>query len=151
MALFENVLLIDDNEINNVMHERLIEIAGFGEKIVVMPSGVDALTYLKNEVVNDLSKVPDIIFLDIRMPIIDGFGFLAEYVQLPETITRKPKVVMLSSTLDEQDYDKAKGFPQVVSFLVKPLSVDKLSALEVVSFLVKPLSVDKLSALEIPA
>ena len=70
--------------------------------------------------VNDLSKVPDIIFLDIRMPIIDGFGFLAEYVQLPETITRKPKVVMLSSTLDEQDYDKAKGFPQVVSFLVKP-------------------------------
>ncbi|HAP00287.1 MAG TPA: response regulator [Bacteroidetes bacterium] len=131
MALFENVLLIDDNEINNVMHERLIEIAGFGEKIVVMPSGVDALTYLKNEVVNDLSKVPDIIFLDIRMPIIDGFGFLAEYVQLPETITRKPKVVMLSSTLDEQDYDKAKGFPQVVSFLVKPLSVDKLSALEI--------------------
>ena len=78
MARFENVLLIDDNEINNVMHERLIEIAGFGEKIVVMPSGVDALTYLKNEVVNDLSKVPDIIFLDIRMPIIDGFGFLAE-------------------------------------------------------------------------
>ena len=131
MARFENVLLIDDNEINNVMHERLIEIAGFGEKIVVMPSGVDALTYLKNEVVNDLSKVPDIIFLDIRMPIIDGFGFLAEYVQLPETITKKPKVVMLSSTLDEQDYDKAKGFPQVVSFLVKPLSVDKLSALEI--------------------
>ncbi len=127
-ARFENVLLIDDNEINNVMHERLIEIAGFGQNIAVMPSGVDALEYLKTVVANDLSKVPDIIFLDIRMPIIDGFGFMDEYVKLPPEINTKPKVIMLSSTLDEQDYGRAKEFPQIINFLVKPLSVDKLSS-----------------------
>ncbi len=126
-ARFENVLLIDDNEINNVMHERLIEIAGFGQNIAVMPSGVDALEYLKNVVANDLTKVPDIIFLDIRMPIIDGFGFMDEYVKLSPEINTKPKVIMLSSTLDEQDYGRAKEFPQIINFLVKPLSVDKLS------------------------
>ncbi|GDX51407.1 response regulator [Bacteroidota bacterium] len=130
-ARFENVLLIDDNEINNVMHERLIEIAGFGQNITVMPSGVDALEYLKTDVANDLSKVPDIIFLDIRMPIIDGFGFLEEYVKLSPDITTKPKVIMLSSTLDDQDYGRAKDFPQVISFLVKPLSVDKLNSVVV--------------------
>lgn len=130
-ARFENVLLIDDNEINNVMHERLIEIAGFGQNIKVMPSGVDALEYLKTEVMNDASKVPDIIFLDIRMPIIDGFGFMDEYVKLPDNINTKPKVIMLSSTLDEQDYGRAKEFSQIINFLVKPLSVDKLSAIQI--------------------
>lgn len=126
-ARFENVLLIDDNEINNVMHERLIEIAGFGQNIAVMPSGVDALEYFKTVVANDLSKVPDVIFLDIRMPIIDGFGFMDEYVKLAPEINTKPKVIMLSSTLDEQDYGRAKEFPQIINFLVKPLSVDKLN------------------------
>ena len=126
-ARFENILLIDDNEINNVMHERLIEIAGFGQNIAVMPSGVDALEYFKTVVANDLSKVPDVIFLDIRMPIIDGFGFMDEYVKLAPEINTKPKVIMLSSTLDEQDYGRAKEFPQIINFLVKPLSVDKLN------------------------
>lgn len=130
-ARFENVLLIDDNEINNVMHERLIEIAGFGQNIAVMPSGVDALEYLKTDVANDITKVPDIIFLDIRMPIIDGFGFMEEYVKLPSEINTKPKVIMLSSTLDEQDYGRAKEFPQIINFLVKPLSIDKLNSVVV--------------------
>ena len=130
-ARFENVLLIDDNEINNVMHERLIEIAGFGQNIAVMPSGVDALEYLKTVVAGDTSKVPDIIFLDIRMPIIDGFGFMEEYVKLPAEINTKPKEIMLSSTLDEQDYGRAKEFPQIINFLVKPLSVDKLNSIVV--------------------
>jgi CheY-like chemotaxis protein len=82
-------------------------------------------------VISDPTKVPDIIFLDIRMPIIDGFGFMDEYVKLPDTINTKPKVIMLSSTLDEQDYGRAKEFSQIINFLVKPLSVDKLSAIQI--------------------
>lgn len=126
----ENVLLVDDNEINNVMHERLLEISGFAKNIVVKSSAVDGLDYLRNEVPDEASA-PDVIFLDIRMPIMDGFGLLAEFHTLPEYIQKKAKVVMLSSSLDEQDNEKAKTYPQVISFLVKPLSVDKLNSLPI--------------------
>ncbi len=125
---FENILLIDDNDINNIMHERLLEISNFAKSIVVKSSAVDGLQYLRTEV-PDAASAPDVIFLDIRMPIMDGFGLLAEFHTLPEYIQKKAKVVMLSSSLDEQDNEKAKSFTQVVAFLVKPLSIDKLNSL----------------------
>lgn len=125
---FENILLIDDNDINNIMHERLLEISNFAKNIVVKSSAVDGLEYLRTEV-TDAASAPDVIFLDIRMPIMDGFGLLAEFHTLPDYIQKKAKVVMLSSSLDEQDNEKAKSFPQVVAFLVKPLSIDKLNSL----------------------
>lgn len=125
---FENVLLIDDNDINNIMHERLLEISAFAKNIVVKSSAVEGLEYLRTGV-SGADAAPDVIFLDIRMPIMDGFGLLAEFHTLPDYIQNKAKVVMLSSSLDEQDNEKAKSYPMVVAFLVKPLSLDKLNSL----------------------
>jgi CheY-like chemotaxis protein len=127
---FDRVLLIDDNEINNVMHERLLEISGFAGNLVVKQGAVEALEYLKDEV-KDGSIAPEVIFLDIRMPIMDGFGFLAEFENLPPYIRDKAKIIMLTSSLDEEDNAKAASNPRVISFLVKPLSLDKLNSLKV--------------------
>ncbi|MEI7669950.1 MAG: response regulator [Pseudomonadota bacterium] len=128
MPKFNNVLLIDDNEVNNLLHERLIEISEFGKSIVVKQSAPEALDYLKS-IASDESLFPEIIFLDIRMPIMNGFGFLDEYESMPDGIKSKAKVVMLSSTLDPEDNDRASKNPHVIKMLLKPLTMDQLSTI----------------------
>jgi CheY-like chemotaxis protein len=121
-----NVLLVDDNEVNNMLHSRLLEISEFGKDVVVMSSAPEALDYLKS-IENDDSKIPEVIFLDIRMPIMDGFGFLDEFEKMP--IKDKSKVILLSSTLDPEDSQKATQYPSVVKMLLKPLTMDQLASL----------------------
>ena len=128
MPKHKNVLLVDDNEINNLLHERLIEMSDFGEQVVVQQSAIEALDYLRS-IANEPDKIPDVIFLDIRMPVMDGFGFLDEFQKFPNTLSEKSKVILLSSTLDPDDNAKAKNYPHVVKMLLKPLTVDQLSSL----------------------
>lgn len=128
MPKHTNILLVDDNEINNLLHERLIEMSEFGSPVVVVQSAQEALDHL-NSVVNDAAQIPEIIFLDIRMPVMDGFGFLDEFQKLPESITGKSKVILLSSTLDPEDNARAKNYPHVIKMLLKPLTVDQLNSL----------------------
>jgi CheY-like chemotaxis protein len=121
-------LLVDDNEVNNMLHERLIEIADFGKNIVVKNNALEALDYL-NSILNQAELTPDIIFLDIRMPIMDGFGFLDEFQKLSDSIKTKSKVILLSSTLDPEDNARAAKYPEVIKMLLKPLSVDQLASI----------------------
>jgi CheY-like chemotaxis protein len=125
---FKNVLLIDDNEVNNMLHERLLEMSEFGESIVVYQAAPDGLEYLTS-IANDDSKIPEIIFLDIRMPIMDGFGFLDAFNNLPDSIKLKSKVVMLSSTLDPEDNERAATYPVVIKMLMKPLNIEHLASI----------------------
>jgi CheY-like chemotaxis protein len=124
----KHVLLVDDNEINNLLHERLIEMSDFGEQVVVQQSATEALDYLRS-VANDPALIPEVIFLDIRMPVMDGFGFMEEFQKLPDSITGKTKVILLSSTLDPEDNTKAKNYRHVIKMLLKPLTVEQLNAL----------------------
>jgi CheY-like chemotaxis protein len=126
VSKYNNILLVDDNEVNNMLHARLLEISDFGKAIEVKQSGPEALDYLKS-IEGDDSKIPEIIFLDIRMPIMDGFGFLDEFEKMP--IKDKSKVILLSSTLDPEDSQKATKYPSVIKMILKPLSVDQLASL----------------------
>jgi CheY-like chemotaxis protein len=124
----QNILLVDDNEINNLLHERLIEMSDFGASVVVKQSAMEALDYLRS-IANNPDQIPSVIFLDIRMPVMDGFGFMDEFQKLPDAVSSKSKVILLSSTLDPEDNEKAKKYPHVVKMLLKPLTVDQLSSL----------------------
>jgi CheY-like chemotaxis protein len=102
-----------------------IEQTNFSESIVAFQSASKGLDFLSG-IANHPEKIPDIIFLDIKMPVMDGFGFLKEFEKLPEPVRKKSKIVMLSSSLDTNDLEQANSNPYVIMFIGKPLTVSSL-------------------------
>lgn len=119
------VMLVDDNDTDNFIHKRVIELTGFAKNIIVKNSGKSALEYLETNKDN-LEKLPNIIFLDINMPIVDGFVFLFEYENFPDSLKDKCKVVILSSSDNKRDIDRIVDNEYVISFITKPLSEEAL-------------------------
>ncbi len=127
MARFAHVLLVDDNEIDNFINERIIVSSGFCANVVVKFSADAALEYLR-EVSSDPAQVPDVIFLDLNMPVKDGFGFLADFASLNDNVKSKSKVIVLSSSISPDDINRASVNPHVYKYLNKPLSEKYLEA-----------------------
>jgi CheY-like chemotaxis protein len=122
---FHLVLLIDDNPIDNLVNQKLIERANLAEAIMVRDSAVSAIEYLKSNC-DKPENIPDTIFLDIRMPEMDGFQFLEEFDKLPAEVTSRVTIYMLSSSIDPKDISRANDNKYVAKFLTKPLSIEKL-------------------------
>jgi CheY-like chemotaxis protein len=125
----ETVLLVDDNDTDNFIHKRIIELAGFAKNIIVKNSGKSALEFLESNQVTPES-IPGVVFLDINMPIVDGFVFLFEYDNFPEEIKQKCKIVILSSSDNKKDIDRIVDNEYVVHFITKPLSEESLEELK---------------------
>ncbi|MDQ3071878.1 MAG: response regulator [Bacteroidota bacterium] len=124
---FKTVLLIDDNTIDNFINTKLITKAGFSEKVIEKTSAISALDFLR-EIKNE-EEVPDVILLDIMMPVMDGFEFLEQYDKMPADVKSKSRVVMLSSTESFKDLNRANSNPYVYKFLNKPLTEAVLAAI----------------------
>lgn len=120
------VMLVDDNDTDNFISKRIIEITGFANEVEIKNSGKSALDYL-DEHKHNPDKLPDIIFLDINMPIVDGFVFLYEFENFTEEVKKKCKVIILSSSDNKRDIDKIVNNDHVVKFITKPLTENALS------------------------
>jgi CheY-like chemotaxis protein len=127
---FDRVLLIDDNDIDNFINERMITTNYFSSQVVVKNSGEAALKYLLDNAENE-NFLPQLIFLDLNMPVMDGFAFLAEFEKLPQKIRSNSKIVVLSSSISPEDIDRASTNVFVVKYINKPLNEKYLSALNV--------------------
>lgn len=125
----ELVMLVDDNDTDNFIHKRVLELTGFCTNILVKNSGKSALEYLE-ENKNNMDVLPNIIFLDINMPIVDGFVFLFEYENFPESLKQKCKIVILSSSDSKRDIDRIVDNEYVINFITKPLSEEALTKLK---------------------
>jgi CheY-like chemotaxis protein len=128
-AKLNHVMLIDDSDIDNYVNEKVLRNNKIGEIIVTKKSAEEALEYL-GELKNSPEEFPDIIFLDIRMPVMDGFGFLERFDLLPENVKKKCKIFMLSSSNDPADVERANKNPYVIKYFTKPLKDDMLSFLK---------------------
>ena len=123
------VMLVDDNDTDNFISKRIIEITKFAKRIEIKNSGKSALEYLeKNK--NNVADLPDLIFLDINMPIVDGFVFLFEFERFSEAIKNKCKIIILSSSDNKRDIDKIVNNDYVVKFITKPLTENVLSEIK---------------------
>ena len=115
---YQRFILIDDNEADNVYHEIMIRRAGFEGEILVFESGLDALVFFAE----DLLDVPTCIFLDINMPMMDGFEMAEQATPL---LIDKHTVVMLmlTSSGSPADRERAGTLPLIKGYLMKPLDV----------------------------
>lgn len=116
-----NVLLIDDSDVDNFINKAIISKEKCVSEIIVKSSGLDALSFL-NSILDLPEAYPDFIFLDIRMPSMNGFEFLDEYMKLPETFKVYPKIFILSSSLDPLDNEKGEKYNFIKGHLSKPLA-----------------------------
>ncbi|TNE79042.1 MAG: response regulator [Bacteroidetes bacterium] len=114
-----HIILVDDNEIDLFLHEKLIKLAGISNHVDKFLSGKAALDYLQN-------TTPDIILLDIQMPEMDGFEFLSFYDRFYSDREQETRIFMVSSSLDFGDISKAKASPLVSEFIKKPLNIVEL-------------------------
>jgi CheY-like chemotaxis protein len=115
------IMLVDDNDTDNFISRRIIEITRFAKKVEIKNSGKSALEYLDQHKDNP-DNLPDLIFLDINMPIVDGFVFLYEFEKFKESVKHKCKIIILSSSDNKRDIDKIVNNDYVIKFITKPLT-----------------------------
>ena len=126
MDKLKRVLLIDDCKATNFIHRLVIEKYGCAESITEVTDGRQAITYLKTAIGGKFPQ-PELVFLDINMPIMDGWQFLEEYAKLPAEHQAGVVVVMLTTSLNPDDANVASEIKEVKHFASKPLTKEKLS------------------------
>jgi CheY-like chemotaxis protein len=128
MKRIKTVLLVDDDEPTNFINKKIIQASDLVEAIHIANSGQEALAFLNRKSdQDDISAGPDLIFLDINMPAMDGWEFLAHYKKLQDEQKAKVIIVMLTTSLNPDDEAKAKDMKEVCAFRNKPLTQQLLA------------------------
>ena len=118
------ILLIDDDEPTNFLNKLTLEQAGCTRQVRIAQSGQEALDYLQDTILR-----PDLIFLDINMPAMDGWEFLERYRSLPAARKADIILIMLTTSLNPDDEKRTRAIPEVAGFENKPLSQEQLHSL----------------------
>jgi CheY-like chemotaxis protein len=123
------ILLVDDDEPTNFLDKMILEDVNCAETVEVAESGQSALRYLENASENGSPSSPDLIFLDINMPAMNGWEFLEQYSNLDQQRKANVVIVMLTTSLNPDDRAKANKMPDVSGFETKPLTPEKLQSI----------------------
>ncbi len=115
------ILLVDDDEATNFIHKMVLRQAGCAENIATANNGATALEFLKTSNKGEFPR-PDIILLDINMPVMNGWEFLEHYRNLDPALHGKKIILMLTTSLPPEDMVKAEGISCINGFMNKPMT-----------------------------
>ena len=120
-----NICVIDDDDIYQFTIVKMLKSIDLNKEISLFSDGEEALEFLIDNLYND-EELPDIIFLDINMPIMDGFQFMEEYVKIKPKLNKKITIYMVSSSVDPVDIEKAKNISDISDYIIKPIKAGQL-------------------------
>ena len=122
------LLFIDDDEINNFILKEIFE-SQYNLKVTFFTEAARALDYLEELVENKSDRLPDIIFLDIKMPEMDGFDFMDAFQEKDYSENFSVPIFMLTSSVNHRDISRAGTYKHIKELVTKPLTFDKLEEL----------------------
>jgi CheY-like chemotaxis protein len=122
------IAIVDDDPIFQFIAKRFIESFESVNQTLVFSDGKDAIDFLYSNI-NDKDKLPDIIFLDINMPVMNGWQFLNKYIMLKSKIEKKVLIYIVSSSNNPDDLIQAKSINEITDYLVKPLNRDEYTSI----------------------
>ena len=131
MKKIKSLYVIDDDKIYHFLLKNLFKQNGIQVATSFFLNGYEAIEAIKNG--TDTDVLPDLILLDVNMPIMNGWQFIEEYRKIADTIAKNPVVYMISSSNDEVDINKAKGYSEIVKYyLLKPICKEDLEKIFIV-------------------
>ena len=126
--MLDLILCVDDDPISLMLCKKVIIKKSFSNNIDSAKNGEEALQYF-DSIINEGGEVPQLVFLDLNMPVMDGWDFLNSF-NTEKYAKVSTKIVVLSSTIDPEDHEKSKQYPMVIDFLPKPITTEILSYLQ---------------------
>lgn len=118
--------LIDDDKVYSNLIKKILEIKNLSQNLLLFKNGQEALEYFKALLENLTEpQLPEIILLDLNMPVMDGWEFLSEFMLIKNRFQKKITLYVVSSSIDPRDLERAKSFHMVEDYLIKPIEIKK--------------------------
>ncbi len=133
--MLDLILCVDDDPITLMLCKMVIAKSSFAQEIVTAQNGEEALNYFDelklNTLGSDIGRYPQLILLDLNMPVMGGWEFLDDFSKDEyASVFKDTKVIVLSSTIDPRDIEKSKTYPMVIDFMSKPITKEMLEDLK---------------------
>ncbi|SEA41502.1 Response regulator receiver domain-containing protein [Flavobacterium gillisiae] len=122
------IAIVDDDLIFQFIAERLIESINSEHQTIIFSDGKEAIDFIDSNR-NEIDTLPDIIFLDINMPVMNGWQFLNKYIEIKSKIEKEITIYIVSSSKNPDDFIKAENINEVTDYIVKPINREKYTSI----------------------